>query len=608
MENHSRATVLAVDDEPSNINVIAGYLKSLNIRLMVANSGEKALTLVKKDAPDVILLDIRMPGISGLEVCRALKDDPQTRQIPVIFLTASESDISEAFEIGGVDYIIKPVREEELQARVKTHLELNKLMQSLANANALLEGTNETLEAKVQERTRELVTANRNLRREVDERRRLQDKISYLSEHDFVTRMLNRAAMETELEKALDVDVNERDNHTYLLFFDLDQFKVINDTCGHIAGDELLRQIAETLRGITSRQDVCARMGGDEFAILFNAKDMGFALEKTKRIKQTIESLAFVWDDETFLHNVSLALVEVDESIDSVSHLLSIAERTCYYSKIKGGGEISVFNASRDLIEKSQQQSRQVPIIRQAISDNKLALNAQRIIPVQPNLPEKAEVLVRMIDPEGKLRPPGLFIPIAERYHLIDSIDRWVITHTCAFLQAHPGTCQLGVNLSGDFIAKQDATDFIRDTLAKHDLKGEQLCFEITETSAIANIDATIHLIESASKLRCEFALDDFGTGTSSYEYLKKLDVHYVKIDGLFVRDIERDTINRKMVESITAIARAKQIMVVAECVETQEAKAILQGIGVDYIQGYCEHIPEPINTALASAPTAQVQ
>lgn len=604
MEDQTQATILAVDDEPSNLNIIAGYLKPLPVKLLVANSGEKALSITQSALPDVILMDIRMPGLSGIEVCRQLKSSPKTADIPVIFLTASESDVSESFAAGGVDYIVKPVKSEELVARVNTHLKIRKLVKSLAEANSLLEGVNESLEAKVQERTRELVTVNRNLRREVDERRRLQDKITYLSEHDFITRMLNRNAMESELELALD-DIE--DTHHYLLFIDLDQFKVINDTCGHIAGDELLRQVADTLRATTDRQDICARMGGDEFAILFSCNDMGLAIAKTRSVKAALEQQEFSWQEEQFHHTVSVALVEIDNSIDSVSHLLSIAERTCYYSKIKGGGEISVFNASRELIEKSQKQAKQVPIIRQAIAENRLEMHAQRIISLHDEHEQKAEILVRMRNEDGTLKLPGQFIPVAERFHLIDSIDRWVLTHLCKWLSANPSEVSFSVNLSGDFIAKDSASEFITGLLSEYQIKPGQLCFEITETSAIANIDTTVRMVNTLRQTGCEFALDDFGTGTSSYEYLKKLAVDYVKIDGMFVRDIEKDTINRKMVESIAAIASAKGIKVVAECVENEQAKAILTEIGVDYIQGFCEHRPEPLTQLYSEVKTQPV-
>lgn len=595
MDDNIQATILAVDDEPSNLNIIAGYLKSMPIKLLVANSGEKALSVTQSTLPDMILMDIRMPGLSGIEVCRQLKSSPKTADIPVIFLTASDRDVSESFAAGGVDYLVKPVKSEELVARVNTHLKIRKLVKSLAQANSLLEGVNESLEAKVQERTRELVALNRNLRREVDERRRLQDKITYLSEHDFITRMLNRNAMESELDIALDSVGESISTRHYLLFIDLDQFKVINDTCGHIAGDELLRQVADTLRAVTDKQDICARMGGDEFAILFSSEDMGLAIAKTRTVKSALEQQEFTWQEEQFQHTVSVALVEIDTSIDSVSHLLSIAERTCYYSKIKGGGEISVFNASRELIEKSQKQAKQVPIIRQAIADNRLELHAQRIISLHDASEQKAEILVRMKNDDGSLKLPGQFIPVAERFHLIDSIDRWVLSHLCQWLAENPTDASFSVNLSGDFIAKDSACDFITNLLRQYRVPKGQLCFEITETSAIANIDTTVRFVNTLHQTGCEFALDDFGTGTSSYEYLKKLAVDYVKIDGMFVRDIDKDPINRKMVESIAAIASAKGIKVVAECVENDSAKAILSEIGVDYIQGFCEHRPEPL-------------
>ncbi|WP_100658309.1 EAL domain-containing protein [Alteromonas flava] len=596
MNDLSRFTILAVDDDPITLRVITQQLQILDPRILVANSGEKALSILKEETPDLILLDINMPGMSGLEACQKIKAMEGYSHIPIMFLTGSEQDTAEAFSVGGVDYIVKPVDSDALQARVMTHLKLASTLKALDETNILLSSANERLEKKVEARTRELVTANSNLRKEINERRSLQDKLSFLSHHDFVTRMYNRFALEEKLTECL--ASTQQHETAFLCLIDLDQFKIVNDTCGYVAGDELLRQLAETLRGQLDNKDIVARIGGDEFAIYFEQPDMGFAIQKVRAIKQALECYEFEWMDEKFVHNVSMGLVEVDESIDSVSHLMSVAERTCYQSKLKGGGEISIYNVTRAHVDKTQQQMRLVPIIRKAIDESRIKLYAQGIFSDGGETLRKAEVLSRLIDSSGRLQPPSYFIPVAEKFNIIDAIDRYVISHSVAAL-ATTQNIQLSVNVSGSFIVKEGAAKFIQQLLQEHQVAGERLCIEITESSAISNLQATKDFIQNLKGLGCEFALDDFGTGTSSYEYLKELSIDTVKIDGMFVRDLENDIVNQKMIESIVGIAVAKNIEVVAECVETVAAKDILCTMEIAYLQGFGLHKPEPIEQLL---------
>jgi diguanylate cyclase (GGDEF)-like protein len=379
------------------------------------------------------------------------------------------------------------------------------------------------------------------------------------------------------------------------LYIDLDQFKVVNDTCGHIAGDELLRQVADLLRNLFSKEDIIARMGGDEFAVIFYLDSLDHAIRRTSAVKEAIESYRFEWGDEAFKHSLSAALVEIDESIDSVSHLMSIAERTCFESKRKGGSEVSVYNYTKQHIDKTHQQMRIIPLIHHAIENDQFMLYYQEITPIVDDNSRKIEVLIRLLGNDGKIKPPGQFIPIAEKFHIITEIDKWVVRKAFIAVKEMPEHVEVSINLSGDFIAKSSAVDLIKRYLAEYEINPNQVCFEITETSAISNIESTQALISSLQPLGFKFALDDFGTGTSSYEYLKELSVDYVKIDGMFVRDIDKDDISRKMVESIAGIAKAKGIKVVAECIETAESLDILRSLNIDYYQGYYSHVPESL-------------
>ena len=601
MSDLSKYTILAVDDDSINLRVIGQQLHDLKPRLLVATDGQLALDTIARETPDLILLDIKMPGMSGIEVCHQIKTDEQYAHIPVLFLTSSEQDTAAAFEVGGVDYIIKPVENDALQARVTTHLKLASTLKALDETNALLSSANERLEKKVEERTRELVNTNASLRREISERRSLQDKLSFLSHHDFVTRMYNRFALEERLSESMASNL-VISGARFLCLIDLDQFKIVNDTCGYLAGDELLRQMAEILRGQLEHDDIAARIGGDEFAVYFHQPDMGLAISKVRLIKSALENFEFVWMDDRFKHNVSIGLVEIDQSIDSVSHLISVAERTCYQSKLKGGGEISVYNVTRTHVDKTQQQMRLVPIIRQAIEEGRLQLHVQGIYLNDGETLAKAEVLARLSDTAGRLQPPSFFVPVAEKFNIIDAIDRYMIEKSVAALSDTGSEIQLSVNVSGAFINKEDAIAFVKQTLNQYQVHPNLLCLEITESSAISNLETTKQFINELSQFGCHFALDDFGTGTSSYEYLKVLAIDTVKIDGMFVRDVETDLVNRRMIESIAGIAAAKGIQVAAECVESKEAVALLKELHIDYLQGFALHSPEPIHDFLANS------
>ena len=599
MHDLSQFTILAVNDDSINLRVIAQQLEPLKPRILVATSGEQALDIMSRETPDLVLLDIFMPGISGLEVCEQIKQDENHANIPIIFLTSSGQDTAAGFAAGGVDYIIKPVDSDALQARVSTHLKLASTLKALDETNILLSTANERLEIKVEERTRELVNANASLRREINERRSLQDKLSFLSHHDFVTRMYNRFALEEKLTEFMASSKDDK-QAGFLCLIDLDQFKIVNDTCGYVAGDELLRQMAEVLRGQLDNTDIAARIGGDEFSVFFMQPDMGFALSKVKAIKRALENFEFIWMDERFKHNVSIGLVEIDQSIDSVSHLISVSERTCYQSKLKGGGEISVYNVTRMHVDKTQKQMRLVPIIRQAIDEKRLQIFAQAIYPDANTPIQKVEILARLQDASGRLQPPSFFIPVAEKFHIIDAVDKYMLSNAIAQLAASKHQVQIAVNISGAFINKDDAADFILQMLHDHDVSPALLCLEITESSAINNLDATIAFMQRLHEVGCQFSLDDFGTGTSSYEYLKKLPIDSVKIDGMFVRDLENDEVNQRMIDSIVGIAKAKDIQVIAEYVESEEAIGLLKKAGVDLLQGFYLHQPEPLSELLA--------
>jgi diguanylate cyclase (GGDEF)-like protein len=591
--SNTSSTILVVDDDAVILSTLAKVLFDQGYQVLIAKSGEKALEVMNTTQPHLLLLDINMPGMSGIDLCNIISSKKKWANIPLLFLTSSDAQVETAFDSGGVDYILKPFKLPELLARIETHLKMASLVDSLEHASQELAIANHSLEAKVKERTKELINANTNLRKEINERRHLQDRIEYVSKFDFVTRLLNKSSMEDLLEYRLKPHNNELTS--FLAYLDIDQFKVINDTCGHVAGDELLRELAELIKNLIQDDDHLARMGGDEFALLFYSRSSSNALRKMSKLKAEIESFQFIWEEQNFQINISIGLVEIDDNFDGINHLISVSERTCFESKSKGGSEISLYHIKKYDIDRRKEQMRWVPIIQQALSEDDFFLCGQQLIDLSTNQCNKIEVLIRLRNPDESITPPGHFIPIAERYHLITAIDKWVLENTLKQKHLFDQGFQLSINLSGESINKPSVINYLTNILEQSNIDGQQICFEITETSAFTNIKATKDFMESISAYGCKFSLDDFGTGTSSYGYLKSLPIDFLKIDGLFIRDLEKEKINQMMVKSITDIAHEMGIKVIAECVETEVVLSLLKSFGVDFVQGFHLHRPTPL-------------
>ncbi|WP_434362464.1 EAL domain-containing protein [Parasalinivibrio latis] len=586
------AVILVVDDDPVVLANVSSLLAKAGHRVLVAKEGEKAIQLAKDKRPDLVLLDIHMPGLSGIEICNRLKSDEASMHFPVIFLTGSDHEIEDAFNAGGVDYILKPFRLDELMARVHTHIKISRLRTSLEDFNLALKSLNNTLEEKVKERTQKLTSANNSLRLEIEQRIQLQQKLDYLSRYDFVTHIYNRRSMMLEVRKAMQHQLSDADTRYYFIYLDLDQFRVINDSFNRSVGDRLMKELTKVLQETLDEGDVIARMGGDEFGVLTQMPDIKVALQKTFLLKQAVEAYRLEHSGELIKASASYGLVEIDNTFDDAKELVNIAERTCFQSKDKGGGEITVYNMTKSHIEKNKQQMRWVPVIQRAIENDDLLLCGQKIIDIRTGDVKKAEMLVRMRGEDGSIIPPNNFIPVAERFHLISSIDQWVLDNTLQQIKQHNFDYQLAVNVSGETIAKSSFAEYAENLIRESGIDGSQICFEITETSVLTDIKRTNAFIERLRRMGCKFALDDFGTGTSSYAYLKELDVDVIKIDGLFVRDLVQEKISRMMVESVVAIACETQRKTVAECVEDQAALDLLRDIGVDYAQGFFIHRP----------------
>lgn len=429
--------------------------------------------------------------------------------------------------------------------------------------------------------------------KDVTARKRAEEKLLYQANHDPLTGLYNRNSFDDELEKVLADSYNE--HPSILLYLDLDQFKVVNDTCGHVAGDELLRQLTTELLVITRDSDVVARLGGDEFGIILKHCALERGEQVARKIHQAIRDYRFSWQDKSFDVGASLGLVVIDGGIGNTSDLLRVADVACYTAKDRGRDQIHVYNADDAETSERQAEMHWASIIPAALSENRFLLMAQDIVPLneQGNLHKHYEILVRMLDEGGGIIPPGAFIPAAERYSLMPAIDHWVVRNvidTLVVAKRQYGESpvrHVAINLSGESMNKLDLLRFIGDQIALHPFLAHTLSFEVTETAAISNLSAAVHFINELKEFGCEFSLDDFGSGLSSFGYLKNLPVDYLKIDGAFVKDILDDPIDEAMVQAINQIGHVMNIKTIAEFVETDEIAARLKAIGVDFAQGF---------------------
>ncbi|HOP15397.1 MAG: EAL domain-containing protein [Gammaproteobacteria bacterium] len=427
-------------------------------------------------------------------------------------------------------------------------------------------------------------------------------QLSHQAAHDVLTGLLNRQAFEAALRMALDQSRITPDSHA-LLYLDLDRFKLVNDSSGHAAGDALLKELSTLMQRTLRQSDVLARIGGDEFGVLLRYTVSSDAERVAEKMRHIIEEFTFHWEDQTFKVGASIGLVPFGNAPTTVESLLSTADACCYSAKEEGRNRVHYAETNGQAVERRSGEMRWVNRITEALRDDRFVLYGQIIRPLKSKLDDgrlALEVLLRMKDDEGLgLIPPGQFLPAAERYGIVPDIDRWVVRHSLQWLASLGKTAEdmrISINICGPAASDPHFHRYVRDWISETGVPPRSLCFEITESVAIRSLANAAALIDALGDLGCQFALDDFGSGLSSFNQLRHLKVDYLKIDGSFIHNIDRDPINRAMVESINTIGKKLGKRTVAEFVENDRIRKILQEIDVDYAQGFGLHKPEPLS------------
>lgn len=571
--------VLIVDDTPSNLQFLFAYLENKGYRVFVAQQGEQALTIAESICPDLILLDILMPGMSGFEVCQELKARQTTQEIPIIFLTAlsEPSNKVQGFESGGVDYVTKPIAPDELLARIQTHLALRKAQRQLKERNE-----------KLDRLSQELVIANR--------------KLQELSFSDSLTNTFNRRHFEAQLNQDWNRLVRYPDSLSVILC-DVDCFKAYNDTYGHPAGDRCLQQVAGAIVGTVKRpSDWVARYGGEEFIVVLPRTPIRGALKIAQAIRSQVKALAIPHAGSSACSVVTLSLGVVSAvPTQTTSPLLLVkgADKALYQAKQRGRDRVEVyldelseerFNSACDLQEFNT--------LSQALAEDRFCFYSQRIEPLQTkDSSQKVEILLRLLDRDGKqVRASFDFLKNAACDSLLPKIDRWTIEHLLSYLSRSDlkqwENSTISVNLSGTVFEDSQFIKFLDQQFERYNLPPELFCFEIPEAAAIAHLTQATQFAQSLKSLGCAVALDDFGSNFFSLRSLQKFPVDFWKMDGDLSKNIETDIVKQSIVEAIEKVARTIGVQTISKSVETETSFEILQKLGVNYAQGF--YISQP--------------
>ncbi|HEY5758503.1 MAG TPA: EAL domain-containing protein, partial [Steroidobacter sp.] len=438
---------------------------------------------------------------------------------------------------------------------------------------------------------------------DVSNERRLRRELAYQETHDALTGLINRREFENRLNEALLTARSDEGTTHALMYLDLDQFKLVNDTCGHQAGDRLLKQITGLLQTRIRTSDTIARLGGDEFGVLLQDCTADRAAKIADNLRLAIREYRFEWQDGAMNVGVSIGIVEINSASESIGSVMAAADVACYAAKDSGRNRVHMYQYGS--APERHREMQWVSRLTRACEENRLELYYQPIVPIGTTRDTRGhyELLLRMRGEHGQLVMPAEFIPAAERYNVMPMIDRWVVSQALGALAHYRGDGDprhgytLSINLSGTSLNDDRFLEFLINELQTYDLSPGAVCFEITETAAISNLANVVHFMREFRQRGCLFSLDDFGSGLSSFMYLKNLPVDFLKIDGSFIQNVTTDHVDRSMVEAITQIGRAMGLKTVAERVESAEVLKCLAEIGVEYAQGIYIAMPESVES-----------
>ncbi|MBD2175804.1 EAL domain-containing protein [Pseudanabaena sp. FACHB-1998] len=598
--------ILIVDDNPNNLKVLSGSLANNNWEILVAVDGESAIEQAIYVRPDLIFLDVMMPIMDGFSACKILKSTPETSKIPIIFMTSLSDTLDKVkgFELGAVDYITKPFDRDEVVARVNTHLQVSFLTRQIQEKNQQLQSFAQELENRVNERTMELSGALSDLQKAQAQLLQREQRLAYEAFHDTLTGLPNRAWLMQRLQYLT------TQNQLYaVLFTDLDRFKVINDSLGHLVGDELLQQATRRLRAsLPSRANV-SRFGGDEFIILFeDIQNLEEATDLADHIQMELANPFKIHDYELFV-SISIGITIGSQDYQQPEDILRDADIAMYQAKHKGRGRYDVFNP--DIREVAIARLDLENDLRRAIERQEFCMYYQPIFCLQSNQIRGFESLVRWNHPSGKLISPSKFIPIAEEIGLINSLGWWVLRESlsqfqtwCKYFRDRDGvnhdflnSLWINVNISPIQLKQVNFAQNVQQILDDCQLPSNCLKLEITESCLLESSSIESIALEQLKSLNIKLCIDDFGTGYSSLSRLHELPIHTLKIDRAFVKDLEANS-NNSIINTIINLAHGLHMDVVAEGIESEEQKQILRSLSCDYGQGYL--LSQPLDAKAA--------
>jgi diguanylate cyclase (GGDEF)-like protein len=605
-----KPTILVVDDEVMNRDILKRRFERHGFEIVEASGGHQAIALAQERTFDLVLLDVTMPDINGLEVLKRIRQNPSTATLPVIMVTGKSegSHVAEAFAAGANDYVTKPVDLVVALARINAQLRLRQAEKAARDANDSLRQMNEVLEQRVLERTSELVSTNERLRNEIAERERSEAQNYYIAHHDALTGLGNRVLFRQQLNEALE-RVQRHGESLAVLFIDLDGFKSINDSLGHSIGDELLKCIGDRLRENVCETDIIARLGGDEFAVVQTAKSQpqGAAALASRLID--VISKPWLVEGHQLLAGASIGVAVSTPGPLDPEVLLRSADLAMYRAKSDGRGIYRFFEPDMD----ARVQARRLLELelRRALHDKTFELHYQPIFNLERRQISGLEALLRWKHPWRGLVAPSEFIPLAEEIGLIVPLGEWVLREACAEASSWPEDMFVSVNLSPVQFKYEGLPKAVADALAAAGLPANRLELEITESVLLDKSNTNLATLNQLRDLGARVSLDDFGTGYSGLSYLRTFRFDKIKVDQSFVRDLSQRGDSLAIIRAIADIGLSFGIATIAEGVETEEQMRRLREEGYSELQGYLFGKPGPaseIRSLIADRPKREYE